>query len=44
MNESPEKVHSPLDPDKLYADLEQKIRDAGHPMDQGRIRAAYDMA
>ena len=44
MNESPEKVHTPLDPDKLYADLEQKIRDAGHPMDLGRIRAAYDMA
>ena len=34
----------PLDPDKLFADLEQKIRASGHPMDLGRIRAAYEMA
>ena len=40
MSESPEKVHTPLDPDKLYADLEEKIRSAGHNMDLGRIRAA----
>ena len=44
MNESPEKVNTPLDPDLMYADLEKKIRAAGHPMDLGRIRAAYDMA
>ncbi|MBO6040848.1 MAG: bifunctional (p)ppGpp synthetase/guanosine-3',5'-bis(diphosphate) 3'-pyrophosphohydrolase, partial [Oscillospiraceae bacterium] len=28
----------------MYAELEEKIRSAGHPMDLGRIRAAYDMA
>ena len=44
MNESPEKVNTPLDPDLMYADLEKKIRAAGHSMDLGRIRAAYDMA
>ncbi len=44
MSESPEKVHTPLDPDKLYADLEEKIRSAGRNMDLGRIRAAYEMA
>ena len=44
MNESPEKINSPLDPDVMYADLEKKIRAAGHSMDLGRIRAAYDMA
>ena len=44
MNESPEKVNTPLDPDVMYADLEKKIRAAGHSMDLGRIRAAYDMA
>ena len=44
MNESPEKNHTLLDPDVMYADLEKKIRAAGHTMDLGRIRAAYDMA
>ncbi len=44
MNQSPEKVHTPLDPDALYAELDAKIRAAGHPMDLTRIRAAYDMA
>ena len=36
--------HSPLDPDKMYAELEEKIKNCGHPMDLGRIRAAYEMA
>ena len=44
MSESPEKVHTPLDPDVLYAQLEEKLRSAGHGMDLGRIRAAYEMA
>ena len=44
MNETPKKVHTPLDPDKLYQELEEKIRSAGHNMDLGRIRAAYEMA
>ena len=44
MNETPEKVNTPVDPDQLYAALEEKIRHSGHPMDLGRIRAAYNMA
>ena len=44
MNETPKKEHTPLDPDKMFAELEEKIRSAGHPMDLGRIRAAYEMA
>ena len=44
MNEAAKKVNTPVDPDELYAALEEKIRRSGHPMDLGRIRAAYDMA
>ena len=44
MDDTPKKVHKPLDPDELFAALEEKIRAAGHPMDLGRIRAAYEMA
>ncbi|MBQ6274936.1 MAG: bifunctional (p)ppGpp synthetase/guanosine-3',5'-bis(diphosphate) 3'-pyrophosphohydrolase [Oscillospiraceae bacterium] len=33
-----------MDPDKMFAELEEKIRSAGHPMDLGRIRAAYEVA
>ena len=34
----------PVDPDRLYEALEEKIRNSGHPMDLGRIRAAYEVA
>ncbi len=34
----------PLDPDKMFAALEEKIKNGGVEMDMGRIRAAYDMA
>lgn len=34
----------PLDPDKMFAALEEKIKNSGVEMDMGRIRAAYDMA
>ena len=34
----------PLDPDKMFAALEEKIKSCGVEMDMGRIRAAYDMA
>ena len=34
----------PLDPDKMFAALEEKIKTSGVEMDMGRIRAAYDMA
>lgn len=40
----PETENRILDPDKMYAELEQKIVDSGMDMDMGRIRAAYDMA
>ena len=33
-----------VDPDKLFEELEEKIKSSGHPMDLGRIRAAYEMA
>lgn len=33
-----------LDPDEMYAALEQKIKDSGTEMDLGRISAAYSMA
>ncbi len=45
MDESAKKVHTPLDPDRLYAELEEKLKSPGHvAMDLGRIRAAYEMA
>ena len=34
----------PLYPDKMFAALEEKIKNSGVEMDMGRIRAAYDMA
>ncbi len=34
----------PLAPDKMFAALEEKIKNSGVEMDMGRIRAAYDMA
>ena len=46
-------VHTPVtdnaataavDPDKLFEELEEKIKSSGHPMDLGRIKAAYEMA
>ena len=44
MSEEERKLHTPLDPDQMYAQLEEKIRTGSHPMDLGRIRAAYDTA
>ena len=44
MAEEERKLNTPLDPDQMYAELEDKIRGAGHPMDLGRIRAAYETA
>ena len=44
MDETPKKANIPADPDALYEALEEKIRSSGHPMDLGRIRAAYEMA
>jgi len=37
-------VNTPLDPDKMYEELEQKIKATGHPMNLERIREAYEFA
>ena len=44
MAEEERKLNTPLDPDAMYAALEEKIRAGSHPMDMQRIRAAYEMA
>ena len=36
--------HRLPDPDEMYARLEERLRGIGHPMDLGRIRAAYELA
>ena len=36
--------HPLLDPDEMYAGLEEKLRAAGHAADLERVRAAYDTA
>ena len=38
------KNHTPLDPDRMYADLEEKLKQQVHPVDLDRIRSAYEMA
>ena len=38
------KNHAPLDPDRMYADLEEKLKQQVHPVDLDRIRSAYEMA
>lgn len=43
-NSSVSLKRQPLDPDKMFAALEEKIKNSGVEMDMGRIRAAYDMA
>ena len=35
--------HTLLDPDEMYAALEEKLRQQVHPVDLGRVRAAYEM-
>ena len=44
MAEEERKLNTALDPDEMYAALEEKIRAGSHPMDMARIRAAYEMA
>ena len=44
MTEEEKKLHKPLDPDAMYAELEQKILNSGHSMNIERIRAAYEAA
>ena len=41
-NKIPE--HPPLDPDEMYAKLEEKLRAGGHAAELERIRAAYETA
>ena len=38
------KINTPLDPDKMYEELEAKIKATGHPMNLERIREAYELA
>lgn len=44
MCESEIRKNTPLDPDAMYRELEEKIRTSCHGMDLGRIGAAYQMA
>lgn len=44
MDENVKKEHTLLDPDVMFAQLEEKIKATGHQFDLGRIRAAYQMA
>ena len=42
MSEEIQVQHEPLDPDKLYAELDAKLGEL-HGLDRGRIRAAYEI-
>ena len=44
MDEKKTAVHTPLDPDAMFAELDEKIRSSGSDMNMDRIRAAYIMA
>ena len=44
MSENQIKAVTPLDPDEMYARLEEKIIASGSGHDLERIRSAYDMA
>ncbi len=44
MTEEERKLNQRMDPDAMYAELEEKIRSGGHSMDLERIRAAYEAA
>ncbi len=45
MDENEQKVNTALlNPDEMYGELEEKLRQSGHSFDLGRIRAAYEMA
>ena len=43
MTEEMKQEHAPLDPDRMFSALDQKIA-TGHSLDRERIRAAYEMA
>ena len=38
------KNHAPLDPDQMFAELEEKLLQQAHPVDLTRIRSAYETA
>ena len=44
MQEEQVQQNTPLDPDLMFSQLEEKIRALGHPVDMERIRAAYETA
>ena len=43
MTDESKQVHTPLDPDRLFSELDAKIAE-NHNLDRARIRAAYEMA
>jgi len=44
MSQENTKLHTPLDPDEMFARLEEKIRSLSYNVSLGRIRAAYELA
>ncbi len=44
MQEESVQQNTPLDPDLMFASLEEKIRSSGIPVDMDRVRAAYETA
>ena len=38
------KNHAPLDPDRMFAELDEKLQQQVHPVDLNRIRSAYETA
>ena len=42
MTDESKQVHTPLDPDRLFSELDAKIAE-NHNLDRARIRAAYEM-
>ncbi len=44
MDEKKVIAHTPLDPDAMFAELEEKLKNSGSDMNLERIRAAYIMA
>ena len=44
MEREQEKRVTPLDPDRMFEALDEKLHTIGHPMDYARIRTAYEVA
>ena len=44
MEREQEKRVTPLNPDRMFEALDEKLHTIGHPMDYARIRTAYEVA